>query len=127
MALSTNDSTSTDLGLHHLHTQERGRRTTSENGPDWPAWADRSRPIPARFSRPFAPVGPLDILRFAPSNCINLTMSSSHPRRRVFSHEVRSFTLQSSGMFLCNTLVFTTFGSDFIMHLNPNETHHLLL
>jgi hypothetical protein len=29
-------------------------------------------------------------------------------------HEVRSFTLQSSGMFLCNTLVLATIGSDFI-------------
>jgi hypothetical protein len=37
------------------------------------------------------------------------------------------FTLQSSGMFLCNTLVLSTFVSCFIMHLNTNRTPHLLL
>jgi hypothetical protein len=37
------------------------------------------------------------------------------------------FTLQSSGMFLCNTSVLATFGSDFIKLLNTNETPKLLL
>jgi hypothetical protein len=36
------------------------------------------------------------------------------------------FGLQSSGMFLCNTLVLATFGSDFIMLSNTNETPQLL-
>jgi hypothetical protein len=97
------------------------------NGPGRPAWADRPRPILARFDRPFALMGPLDILHFAPSNRIILTMSSSRQRWRVFLHEVWSFTLESSGMFLCNTLVLATFGSDFIMLSNTNETLHLLL
>jgi hypothetical protein len=30
------------------------------------------------------------------------------------------------GIFLCNTSVLATFGSDFIMHLNTNRTPHLL-
>jgi hypothetical protein len=37
-------------------------------------------------------------------------------------HEVRSFTLQSSGMFLCNTSVLATIGSDFIKLMNTNKT-----
>jgi hypothetical protein len=88
--------------------------------------ADRSRPIPARIGRPFTPVGPLDILHFVTSNYINLTTSSSRPWYMIFSHEVRSFTLQPSGMFLCNTSVLTTFGGDFIMLSNTNKTPHLL-
>jgi hypothetical protein len=63
------------------------------NGPGQLAWADRPRPILSRFGHPFAPVSPLDILHFASSNYIILTMSSSRPRWRVFLHEVRSFTL----------------------------------
>jgi hypothetical protein len=37
-------------------------------------------------------------------------------------HEVQSFTLQSSGMFLCNTSVLATNGSDFIKLMNTNKT-----
>jgi hypothetical protein len=97
------------------------------DGPGWPTWADRPRSIWARFGRPFAHMGHLDILHFSPSNCIILTMSSSHPRWRVFSHEVRSFILQSSGMWLSNTSVLTTFGSNFIMLSNMNGTPQFLL
>jgi hypothetical protein len=81
-----------------------------------------TRPIPARFGRPFAPVGPHVIIHFAPYICIILTMSSSRPRWRFSVHEVRSFTLQSSGMFLCNTSVLATIGSDFIKLMNMNKT-----
>jgi hypothetical protein len=56
-----NGGASTYLGLHHLPTQEMGGRTDAGMGQ-----ADRSRPISARFGRPFAHVGPLDILHFAP-------------------------------------------------------------
>jgi hypothetical protein len=35
-----------------------------------------------------------------PPTCMILTMSSSRPRWRFSSHEVRSFTLQSPGVFL---------------------------
>jgi hypothetical protein len=41
--------------------------TSLRNGPGQPAWADRTRPIQGRFGGPFAPVGPFDILHFAPS------------------------------------------------------------
>jgi hypothetical protein len=37
-------------------------------------------------------------------------------------HEVRSFTLESSGMFLCNTSVLATIGSDYIKLINTNKT-----
>jgi hypothetical protein len=60
-------------------------------------WA---RPDSARFGRPFAPVGPQVIMHFAPSTCMILTMSSSCPIWRFSAHEVRSFTLQSPGVFL---------------------------
>jgi hypothetical protein len=74
--------TDTGMGqaLHHLHTQETRVANRHGNGPSRLAWADRPRPIPDRFGCPFAPVGPFDILHFAPSNCINLTTSSSRLR-----------------------------------------------
>jgi hypothetical protein len=62
------------------------------------------------------------ICALCPSTCTILTMSSSRPRWRFSVREVRSFTLQSSGMFLCNTSVLTTIGSDFIKLMNTNKT-----
>jgi hypothetical protein len=90
--------------------------------PGRPAWADRPRPIPARLGHPFAPMGPRVIMHFAPSTCTILMMSSSRPRWRFSMHEVRSLTLQSSGMFLYITSVLATFGSDFIKLMNMNKT-----
>jgi hypothetical protein len=101
------------------------RKGRPNRPPEWarPAGlADRPKPIPARFGRPFAPVGPHAFMHFAPSTCTILTMSSSRPSWRFSLHEVRSFTLQSSGMFLCNTSVLATFESDFIKLLNTNKT-----
>jgi hypothetical protein len=105
----------------------KGGRTDPRSGPGRPAWADRPRLISARFGRPFAPVGSRVIIYFASSICIILTMSSSRPRWRFSLHEVSSFTLQSSGMFLRSTLVLTTIGSDFIKLMNTNKTPYLLL
>jgi hypothetical protein len=104
---SANGGASTYLGLKDLHAQEMGGRTDPRVGQ-----AGRPGLILARFGRPFAPVGPHVFMHFAPFICTILTISSSRPRWRFFLHEVRSFTLQSSGMFLCNTLVLATFGSD---------------
>jgi hypothetical protein len=117
-----NGGASTNFGLKLLRVQEKGGRTDPRSGPSRPTWADRPRPIPARFGRPFAPVGPHVFMHFAPSTCTILTMSSSLPRWRFSLHEVRSFTLQSSGMFLCNTSVLATIGSDFIKLMNTNKT-----
>jgi hypothetical protein len=82
-------------------------------------WA---RPTSARFGRPFAPVGPHAFMHFAPSTCMILTMSSSRPRWRFSVHEVRSFTLQSPGVFLRSTSVLATIRSDFIKLMNMNKT-----
>jgi hypothetical protein len=117
-----NGSASSNLGLKDLRVQEKGGRTDPRSGPGRPAWADRPRPILARFGRPFAPVGRHVFMHFAPSICTILTMSSSRPRLRFSLHEVRSFTLQSSGMFLHNTLVLASIGSDFIKLINTNKT-----
>jgi hypothetical protein len=78
----------------------KGGRTDPRSGLVRPTWADRPRPISARFGHPFAPVGPQVIMHFAPSTCMILTMPSSCPRWRFSEHEVRSFTLQSLGVFL---------------------------
>jgi hypothetical protein len=43
-------------------------------------------------------------------------------RWRFSAHEVRSFTLQSPGVFLHNTSVLATIGSDFIKLMNTNKT-----
>jgi hypothetical protein len=117
-----NGDASTNLGLKDLWVQGKGDRTDPWSGPGQPAWADRSRPIPTRFGHPFSPVGPHVFMHFAASICTILTMSSLRTRWRFSLHEVRSFTLQSSGMFLCNTLVLATIGSDFIKIINTNNT-----
>jgi hypothetical protein len=72
--------------------------------------------LPLRF------VGPQVIMHFAPSTCMILTMSSSRPRWRFFAHEVRSFTLQSPGLFLRSTSLLATIGSGFIKLTNTNKT-----
>jgi hypothetical protein len=85
-------------------------------------WTRPARPISARFGRPFTPMGLQVILHFSPSTCMILTMSSSRPRWRFSVHEFRSFTLQSPGVFLRNTSVLATIGSDFIKLINMNKT-----
>jgi hypothetical protein len=75
-----NGGASRDLGLKILQVQGKGGRTDPGTRPGRPAWADRPRPISARFARPFASVGPREIMHFALSICTILTMSSSRPR-----------------------------------------------
>jgi hypothetical protein len=86
--------------VENLSGARKVGRTGHRSGLGRPAWTDRPGPTSARFGRPFAPVGPHVIMYFAPSTCMILTMSSSRPRWRFSSHEVRSFTLQSPGVFL---------------------------
>jgi hypothetical protein len=100
----------------------KGGRTDPRIGLGQPAWADRPRSLSARFGRPFAPVARQVIMHFSPSTCMILTMSSSRPRWRFSLHEVRSFTLQSPGVFLRYTSVLVTIGSDFIKLMNMNKT-----
>jgi hypothetical protein len=111
-----------ELRVEDPSSARKGGRTDAGSGPYQPTWADQPRPIPTWFGHPFAPVGPHALMHFAPSTCTILTMSSSRPRWRFSLHEVRSFTLQSSRMFLCNTSVLTTIGSDFIKLMNTNKT-----
>jgi hypothetical protein len=117
-----NGGASSNLGLKDLRVQEKEGRTDPWSGLGRPAWADRPMPIPVRFGRPFAHAGPHVFMHFAPSTCTILKMSSSRPRWRFSLHEVQSFTLQSSGVFLCNTSVLATTGSDFIKLINTNKT-----
>jgi hypothetical protein len=121
-SFSANGGASRALGLKILRVQGNGGRTDPWSGLGRPAWADRPRPISARFGRLFAPVGPQMIMHFAPSTCMILTMSSSCPRWRFSVHEVRSFTLQSLGVFLRSTSVLATIRSDFIKLMNTNKT-----
>jgi hypothetical protein len=100
----------------------KGGPTDVGSGPGRPAWADRPRPTSARFGRPFAPVGRHAFMHFSPSTCMILTRSSSRPIWRFSVHKVRSFTLQSPGVFLCSTSVLSTIGSDFIKLMNTNKT-----
>jgi hypothetical protein len=119
--LDANGGASTNLGLKILQAQGKGGWTGAGTRPGRPAWANWPRPIPARLGRPFAPVGPHVIMHFVPSTCTILMMSSLRPRWRFSLHEVRSFTLQSSGMFLRSTSVLATIGSDFIKLMNNNK------
>jgi hypothetical protein len=106
MVSSANDSPFlSNGGAQAFRVQDpSGARKTGPNQP--PEWAGpaglgrRPGPTSARFGRPFRSVGPYAFMYFAPSTCMILTMSSSRPRWRFSSPEVRSFTLQSSGVFL---------------------------
>jgi hypothetical protein len=122
IALSANGGASRTLRLKILRVQGKGGRTDPRSGPGQSAWADQPRSTSARFGRPFAHVGRHAFMHFAPSTCTILTMSFSRPRWRFSLHEVRSFTLQSSGVFLCSTLVLSTIESDFIKLMNTNKT-----
>jgi hypothetical protein len=108
-----NGGASRVLGLKILRVQGKGGQTDPRSG---------SPPTSARFSHPFAPVGPHAFMHFAPSTCTILTMSSLRPRWRFSLHEVRSFTLQSPGVFLRSTSVLATIESDFIKLMNTNKT-----
>jgi hypothetical protein len=61
----TKGGASTNLALKILRVLKRGR-TDPRSGPGRPAWADRPRPIPARFGRPFSLVGPHVFMHFPP-------------------------------------------------------------
>jgi hypothetical protein len=122
LSLSAKGGASRTLGLKIHRVQGKEGRTDPRSGLGRPAWADQPRPISTRFGRPFALLGPQVIMHFAPSTCMILTMSSSRPRWRFSALEVRSFTLQSPGVFLCSTSVLATIGSNFIKLMNTNKT-----
>jgi hypothetical protein len=93
--------------------------------PEWARPAGLGQPAqapPGPVRSPLRSCGSQVIMHFAPSICMILTMSSSRPRWRFFVHEVRSFTLQSPGVFLRSTLVLATIGSDFLELMNMNKT-----
>jgi hypothetical protein len=111
-----------DFRVENPSGARKGGPNRPRSGPGRPAWADRPRPTSAQSGRPFAPVGPHAFMHFAPFTCTILKMSSSRPRWRFSLHEVRSFTLQSPGVFLRSTSVLATIGSDFIKLMNTNKT-----
>jgi hypothetical protein len=118
MALSlSNGGASRVLGLKIPLVQGKGARTDPHSELGRPAQAHLGR-----FGRPFTSVGPQVIMHFAPTTCMILTISSSRPRWRFSTHEVRSFTLQSPGVFLPSTSVLDTIGSNFIKLMNTNKT-----
>jgi hypothetical protein len=101
----------------------------TKGGANWPPrWAGPAglgRPAQAHLELVRSPLrsrGSSDDYALCPSTCMILTMSSSCPRWRFSSHEVRSFTLQSPVVFLCNTSVLATIGSDFLKLMNMNKT-----
>jgi hypothetical protein len=75
------------------------RKTGPNRPPEWAGSAGLGPPRPGSVA-PFAPLGPYAFMYFAPSTCMILMMLSSRPTWRFSSHEVRSFTLQSPGVFL---------------------------
>jgi hypothetical protein len=112
--------------LHELRVEglSSARKGGPNRPPEWvkPAGLGRSaqgHPGPVRS--PLRSRGSSCIYALCPSTCTILTMSSSRPRWRFSLQEVRSFTLQSSGMFLCNSSVLATIGSDFIQVINTNR------
>jgi hypothetical protein len=118
MSLSfANGGASRTLGLKILRVQGKGpnrrRELVRPAGLGRPAQA---HPGPARS--PLRSRGSSGDYEFAPSTCMILTMSSSRPRWRFSVHKVRSFTLQSPGVFLRSTSVLATIGSDFIKLMN---------
>jgi hypothetical protein len=81
-----------------------GARKTGPNQPlEWAGPAGLGRPAWAHFGPVRSPLrsrGSSGDYALCPSTCMILTMSSTRPRWRFSSREVRSFTLQSPGVFL---------------------------
>jgi hypothetical protein len=117
-SLSCNGEASTNLGLKDLRVQEKGGQTDPRSGPGRPAAQAHNGPVRS----PLRCRGSSCICALCPSTCTILMRSSLRPRQRFSLHEVRSFTLQTSGMFVCNTSVPTAVGSDFIKLINTNKT-----
>jgi hypothetical protein len=112
-----NGGASRVLGLKILRVQGKGGRTNAGTRLGRPAQAQFGPVRPPLRSR-----GSSGDYALSPSTCMILTMSSSRPRWRFSGHEVRSFTLQSPGLFLHSTSVLATIGSDFIKLMNTNKT-----
>jgi hypothetical protein len=62
----SNGGASKVLVLQILQVQAKGGQTGPRSGLGRPAWADRPRPISARFGRPFTPMGPQWLCTFPP-------------------------------------------------------------
>jgi hypothetical protein len=103
-----------------------GARQRGPNRP--PEWAG-----PAGLGRQAqAHLGPVrSPLRSRGSSCIYALCTfhlhdfddvTSRPRWRFSVHEVQSFMLQYLGVFLHNTSVLSTIGSDFFRLMNMNKT-----
>jgi hypothetical protein len=113
--------------LHDFRVEDPSgaRQGRPNRPPEWAGSAGLGRPAWAHLGPVRSPLGSRGsscIYALFPSTCMILTMSSSRPRWRFSVHEVRSFTLQSPGVFLRNTSVLATIGSDFIMLMNINKT-----
>jgi hypothetical protein len=116
-SLSANGGASKVLGLKILQVQGKGGRTDARSGLGRPAQANfgpvRS-PLRSRGSSSDYALCPFHLHDFD-----NVILAS----KMGFSvHEVRSFTLQSPGVFLRSTSVLATIGSDFIKLMNTNKT-----
>jgi hypothetical protein len=103
-----------------------GSRKGGPNRPsEWARPAGLGRPAqvhPGPVRPPLRSRGSSGDYSFCPLHLHYFEMSSSHPRWRFSLHKVRSFTLESSGVFLRRTSVLTTIGSDFIKLMNTNKT-----
>jgi hypothetical protein len=79
------------------------RKEGPNRPPGWAGPAGLGRPAQAHLGPvrlPLRSCGSSGDYALCPSTCMILTMSSSRPRWRFSAHEVRSFTLQSPGVFL---------------------------
>jgi hypothetical protein len=96
---SANGGASTYLGLKIFMFKKWGAEPTR----GWARPAGLGRPTQAHPGPVLSPLhsrGSSCLYALCLSNCTILTMSSSRPRWMFFLHEVRSFMLQSLGMFL---------------------------
>jgi hypothetical protein len=100
--------------------KERGGWTNPQSGPGRPAWADRPRSIPARFGRPFAPVGPQVVMHFAPSTCTILTMSSSRPNQPPEWARLAGLSRPAQSIPARFGRPFNPVGRQVIMHFAPS-------
>jgi hypothetical protein len=121
LSLLANGSASRDLGLKILQVQGMGAELTlglgqaSRLGPTGPG--------------PYMPGSVAPSLPWVLMHLCTLPLHFHHfddvilaSKMEVSLDEVWSFTLQSSGIFLCNTPVLATIGSDFIKLMNANKT-----
>jgi hypothetical protein len=110
------------LGVEETSGWRKGAPNRPRSRPSQSAWAHLG---PVQLLLP--PCGPSWHFAYFPKYSRHIGTISSLNKIEGLLAWTPIFMFRSSKMFRCSTLVLATFGSDFVLHLNTNETPLLLV